>query len=77
MEVFKIMCVVDTNYNVEARMYCIHFSKDVYGQTVCEIHPLQGGLLYFLQTMNTCLWHKTEIENFKEPGYFSVTAGNR
>ena len=58
-------------------MHCIRYSKDVYGQTICEIHPLQGGLLYFLQTMNTCLWHKTEIGNFKETGHFSVTAGNR
>lgn len=71
------MCVGDTNCNGETRMYCIHGSKDVYGQTICEIHPLQGGLLYFLQTMNTGLWRKTEIENFKETGYFSVTAGNR
>jgi hypothetical protein len=49
----------------------------VYGQTICETHPLQGELLYFLQTMNTCLWHKTEIENFKETETFSVTVGNR
>jgi hypothetical protein len=58
-------------------MYCIHGAKDVYGQTICEILPLQGGLLYFVRTMNTCLWHKAEIENFKEKWYFSVTAGNR
>jgi hypothetical protein len=58
-------------------MYSIHCSKDLFGETICEIHPLQEGFLYFLQTMNTCLWHKTEIENFKETGHFSVTARNR
>jgi hypothetical protein len=71
------MSVADTYCNGEKRMYCIHCSKDVYGQTICEIHTLQGGLLYFLQTVNTYLWHKTEIENFKETGYFSLTVGNR
>jgi hypothetical protein len=71
------MCVADTNYNGETRMCRIHCSKGVYGQTIYQIRPLQEGLLYFLQTMNTCLWHKTEIENFKETEYFSVTAGNR
>jgi hypothetical protein len=70
------MCVSNTKYNGETRTrYCIHSSIDVYEQTTCETHPLQRGLLYFLQTMNTCLWHKTEIENFKETGYITVTDG--